>query len=176
MDRKVTSLTTCTIIDEAKKTHHRVCVKPVLDPARVGYRCMYCTLPIETKPIGLPTNLIEKVCLDSKHAQAETSYEFSTYGVFCSYNCVKAYILANSYNPLYKKSVRYLAMMLSYEKYGKVDEPITIVPSPPRDLLAIYGGYMTLEQYKNEIGTVKYESHGLTAMFPLTSVFTRVEN
>lgn len=107
-----------------------------------SYKCWWCTLNIEHKLIGCPIYV--------HHNKKET--EYVTEGLFCSFECVKAYILSKKDDALYKNSLVFLSHMVNDAR--DIMEPIIINPSPPKEFLIEYGGYMTHEQYKNQIGKV----------------------
>jgi hypothetical protein len=131
-------------------------------------RCMYCTLSVPGKVVGCPIHLISEH-VDIKHNDKRSADEYVTYGVFCSYNCAKAYALTKEHDPTFTNSSKYLSIMVMKE-YGTV---VNVIPSPPIELMSAYGGYMTNEQYRTEIGKVRYVSNGTTIMHPLTLVYTR---
>jgi hypothetical protein len=74
---------------------------------------------------------------------------------------------------MFRHSPRYLAMMYSHEKYGGVSEPVTIIPSPNPIVMKCFGGNLTEEQYRNEIGKFLYNSIGLTTEHSMTYLFTK---
>lgn len=131
-------------------------------------RCMYCTLPILGQVIGCPITLIPEY-VDLKHNDIRSNDEYITYGVFCSYNCAMAYAISKGDNPLFSHSKRYISIIASKEN----NEIANVIPSPPIELMSMYGGYMTEEQYRSEIGKVQYLPNGTTVMHPLSLVYNR---
>ena len=103
------------------------------------------------------------------------STEFITEGVFCSFNCAKAFANDRPNDPKYKNSSRLLAFMLSYSKHGCFSEPVKIIPSPSPYLMTCYGGILSESEYVDSIGKISYEDKGNISMFPVTTVFTRVD-
>jgi len=165
-NRKVTKLV---ITDVCNYTHGNTssCVVDVTPNFNTANRCMYCTL-ITNNVIGCPIYLIPKH-IDIKHNNKQSSNEYMTYGTFCSYNCAKAFAQVRESDPLFSNSSRYLSIIVSKEQ----GELIDIVPSPPIELMIAYGGYMTEEQYRTEIGKIKYTANGTTVMHPLTLVYCK---
>lgn len=164
-NRKVTKLIISeTSIDDDKPLKNA----GVTSNFKTANRCMYCTLLVKDIIIGCPTHLISEHT-DIKHNDKRAINEYMTYGVFCSYNCVKAFILSKEHDPLFLNSSRYLANM-ALKDYGGI---IDIIPSPPIELMIAYGGYMTEEQYSAEIGKIKYTSKGTTVTYPLTLVYNK---
>lgn len=156
--------------------NYEIRVTPSFD-ADKPYRCMFCTLIIAPtgRPMGCPVRLIESSTErrpGAKHADRTFVKQFCVDGVFCSYNCAKAFAASNAHDPLYRNSDRYLALMLCHE-IGERVLPIVIKPSPSPRLLLCYGGTMTEDQYREEAASGRYVYKGRAAMFPLTTVFER---
>lgn len=149
-------------------------VEPVQDTFTVNLtpklakKCMYCTLDISGQTIGCPTHPIVEY-KDIKHNEKNSSNEYMTYGVFCSFNCAKAYAQSKENEQLFSQSCRYIEIIARREQ----GEPMTIIPSPPKELLRVYGGYMTEEQYRAELGKIQYIPNGTTITHPLTLVYIR---
>lgn len=131
-------------------------------------RCMHCTLEITGRVLGCPTHTIVEN-IDTKHTDKRCVGEYMTYGVFCSYNCILAFVMQRDDDPLFTNSRRYLSIIASKENGCLVD----IIPSPPIQVMRAYGGIITSEQYKTELGKVAYIANGTTITHPLTLVYTR---
>jgi len=158
--------------DESKLMVNLIYVTPDVDKARNGYRCMWCTLEINGKPIGCPTNCVTASKVNNKKEDRKKSTTYETFGIFCSFNCAKSYALDRSHNPLFKNSPRLLAAMYAdvYEIDSSTD-PITILPSPPITLMSAYGGDMSEDHYRNLISKKTYVDKGILKMFPLTMTY-----
>src|SRR5690606_14508948 len=90
-------------------------------------RCWWCTLEIIETPIKITTITNERI------------------GYFCSYPCAKAY----NENNLCNHTGNYMIMRNNYfKKYGKW---VDIHESPPKEVLNIYGGDVTEEDYKEKL-------------------------
>lgn len=150
---------------------HSVSTLPLVDNKQ--YRCIYCTLQILGNPIGCPINRAKRIIQDGKHCENISLNEFSTFGVFCSYSCAKAYAQYNSHDPTFAKSITLLAEMYSIEH--NESGPITITPSPSPLLMAAYGGTMSEDQYRAEKGKIEYISNGTTIMHPMVIYFNKKE-
>lgn len=123
-----------------------------------NYDCWWCTLLIDGNPIGCPLS-----CKDGV---------YYTDGVFCSVNCVKAYLLEYCQNdPVYQNSLVLLSFMLR-DMNPSAELPITITPSPPWKSLIQKGGYLTVEQYKKELGNILYTHRGIIKQHPITILST----
>lgn len=160
--RKVTTLETKdkVSVKETKKTVK--CITSSINFSRgKQYRCWWCTLPIDAEPIGCPVNI-------------NKNKTYSTTGCFCSFNCVKAYIIEKERTDvMYKHSHSLLAHMVC-DMRGKIF-PVSINPSPDKSLMSDYGGHMTEEQYKYCFDRILYTEKGIIQMFPTTSFFQEEE-
>jgi hypothetical protein len=83
---------------------------------------------------------------------------YSTDGIFCSFNCCKAFIKENKHNKLYENSDILLTKL--YQDMYNVKN-IVINPSPHWRLLIEYGGYLTIQQFRDNFNKTTYESHGV---------------
>ncbi len=103
---------------------------------------------------------------------------FHTDGIFCSFNCVLAFILDNKHNNLYKESISLLYHM--YERL--IGQPIenmkhTLLPAPHWRLLIIFGGSFTIEEFREKFNHVYYnELFTIDIMKPLSTIFKIVKN
>lgn len=82
---------------------------------------------------------------------------YETDGIFCSFNCCKAFIKDNKHNKLYEFSDLLLAKL--YQDMFNVNN-IIINPSPHWRLLQEYGGYLTITQFRDNFNKTKFDSHG----------------
>ena len=97
---------------------------------------------------------------------------YSTDGIFCSFNCCKAFIKDNKHNKLYENSDMLLNKL--YQDMYNV-KCIVINPAPHWRLLVEYGGYLTIQQFRDNFNKTTYESHGVirnTDIFkPIATLF-----
>lgn len=134
-------------------------------------RCLFCTLDIVDthKAVGCPIKYIENH-IDVKHNDRQHSGDYISHGTFCSYNCAKAYAIEKQqYDPTFANSCRYINIIINKNS----DKVIDLIQSPPKELMRIYGGYMTNEQYKSEIGKILYVYNGSTVLHPVALVYNR---
>ena len=77
--------------------------------------------------------------------------EFQTRGHFCSWSCMKAYILDNNNDILSGKLNSYMFLMRKniYDAYS----PIT--KAPARSRLTMFGGDMTIEEFRSSVVKVE---------------------
>ena len=164
--KKITKL----VVEPQTESIPRACSSMTLTP-NFNYvkKCMNCTLDIQGAVVGCPTRLIVEY-KDVKHNEKNGVDEYMTYGVFCSLNCAKSYAIAKEdSDQLFAHSCRYIEMIARKEK-GSV---VNVIPSPPIDLMIVYGGYMSEEQYRSELGKIQYIPNGTTITHPLTLVYLR---
>jgi hypothetical protein len=82
---------------------------------------------------------------------------YETDGIFCSFNCCKAFIQDNKHNNLYENS-DFLLNKLYNDMYETKN--IKIFPAPHWRLLQEYGGNLSLNQFRDNFNKMKYENHG----------------
>jgi hypothetical protein len=102
-------------------------------------------------------NLKEEKCL--KNLIEVTSGYYETDGVFCSPECCLAFInneKSKAGGSKYIDSERLLHSMLGLTR--------RILPANHYRLLEEYGGKLTIEQFRNNNKSVKYEYHGTTVL------------
>ena len=83
---------------------------------------------------------------------------YETDGIFCSFNCCKAYIKDNKHNTLYEHS-EFLLSKLYFDMIGSKN--IFINPAPHWRLLTEYGGKLSINQFRDNFNKNKYEYHGI---------------
>jgi hypothetical protein len=140
------------------------------------YRCWWCTLLIDSEPIGCPINVLHpggptKANGPLSEAASKT---YSTDGVFCSFNCIKAYINEKERSDVMYKNSHVLLAHMVCDMRGAV-EPVSVDPAPDKRLLADYGGYMTDDQYRHCFDRMLYTEKGIIKMFPTTVIFQEEE-
>ena len=108
-------------------------------PKSTNIYCMWCCHPFDGPPCAIPVKYIDNI--------------FYVGGCFCSFNCAASYNFQDSKsNEVWE---RYSLLNLLYKKI--FDKPFTkIKPAPPREVLAIFGGYLNIDDYrKNMIQNVR---------------------
>jgi len=125
------------------------------------YNCWWCTLPIvDQDPLGCPISQQDGI--------------YDTEGIFCTVNCIKAYLLEHCQNDSkYQNSIALLSFMYhTLSGATSLTEAISIVPSPPWKFLTQYGGFLTQEQYKEKIGKFIFKKKGIIKQHPITFLYT----
>ena len=123
-------------------------------PETTKVHCWWCSLSFKNSPVGLPTEY--------------QNNKFRTLGCFCSYNCALSYNLANS---LHEKHERTSLLHQMYKK--QYNEFRHIKAAPPKEILTIYGGNVSIEDYKKELieNTATYS----ILIPPLVSIIPQME-
>ncbi|VVU94917.1 hypothetical protein CPAV1605_642 [seawater metagenome] len=116
--------------------------------------CWWCCHPYDTCPISLP----EKVHNDT----------YYVFGSFCSFNCAAAY---NINMDDYKIWERLSLLKSLYMKIYKKDVEIT--PSPPRKTLEIFGGHLSIDDFRSNI--LKFNKEYIYLIPPLVSMTPLIE-
>lgn len=103
-------------------------------PETTDCLCWNCAHPFGGKPLPLPTAYDSR--LDT----------FQVSGIFCSWNCVKAF--SRDCRPLNIRGVDSHVFTLFYKRCtGKID---SISAAPPRIMLHAFGGHMDIEEYRDK--------------------------
>lgn len=165
---------TLTYTDVTRKEHK--CFISRIDPKGNKYNCFWDhhPIPFTNVLIGCPINYIPSTatrsyysemtksnfsvrenvysdeCVSDKLVKDENDY-YETDGVFCSLNCLLAFIEDNSKNPLYANS-----KMLFHKLYKK-----NITPAPSWRLLIPYGGNLTIEKFRENSNKLTYNNRGI---------------
>jgi hypothetical protein len=99
---------------------------------KTNVACWWCTLQFNNLPCFIPEKYYNN--------------KYYVFGCFCSYNCGLAYIMSDDE---YKVPNRVSLIKRLYNELYETDEPL--FPSPPKELLAKYGGLLSDEEYRNII-------------------------
>jgi hypothetical protein len=90
---------------------------------------------------------------------------FYTDGIFCSFNCCKAFIKDNKHNRLYNYSEILLTKLFNHimkvENNSNDLENLKISPAPHWRLLQVYGGHLSINKFRENFNKVTYNFHGI---------------
>lgn len=100
---------------------------------------------------------------DKRIRYQRNSY-YVTDGIFCSFNCVMAYIDDNKIDPKYSMS-KILVYKMCKEIFPDVEKHI-IYKAPHWRLLKEYGGNLTVEEFRESFNRVEYNEHGFVTNHP----------
>lgn len=103
-------------------------------PSSTDVHCFWCTHCFEGTPSFLPVK--------------EESSVYHVYGNFCTPQCGLAYLLYEHMD----SHVRWERMALLHRMYRSVGR---LYPAPPRESLTTYGGYYSIEKFREVIGVNK---------------------
>lgn len=100
--------------------------------------CWWCCHQFDSIPIGMPVDYDKK------------SNKFRVKGVFCSFPCMKAY--SNSISTATSRT-----SLISYLHYKLTSHTIgtRIENAPPRESLKMFGGELTIEEFRNSSSETK---------------------
>lgn len=96
--------------------------------------CWHCCHPFDhVPPCGIPMKYVDG--------------KFHLYGCFCSFNCAAAYIFDKKMDTRWEN---YSLLNLLYRKVFNCPQK-KIVPAPPKEVLKVFGGVMTIEEYRRNL-------------------------
>lgn len=150
-------------------------------PKSTDLKCFHCHHSFDTIPIGCPLEfknskiyknyyseitknnyiLQESISKDNYiqedgnlfQTETENLNYYLVDGIFCSFNCCKAYILQNKKKERYIQSETLLNKI--YMDLFDTDE-FEIVPSPDFRILECYGGNLSIEEYRKNFYKITY--------------------
>ena len=105
-------------------------------PKSCSWSCWWCTEPFSTIPIPCPYDY------DSMRRHYKVT------GVFCSFNCCKAYYL-DMHVKRYPR-LESLVTSMAKEIFKLPSTAFPIYAAPPRQSLKKFGGFMTIEEFRAE--------------------------
>ena len=84
---------------------------------------------------------------------------YITDGIFCSFNCAKAFIKDNKHDSMYEHSDNLLVKLYIDMNSGDVKN-IKINPAPHWRLLNDFGGHLTIENFRENFNKCTYDFYG----------------
>lgn len=101
-------------------------------PSETDVSCWNCTFPFDGIPISIPGRLHKKkaVLIDC-------------YGVFCSFNCARRYCMNRNRHNSFEQ-----LELISFLHKKVLGQFARIPPAPPFQTLARFGGYMSIDEYR----------------------------
>lgn len=141
------------------------------------YKCMWDTLPLRVGcyPIGCPLGTIDAFVSRKKCIERAATGEYVTFGVFCSLNCIKAYVEDRPRDSRFARTKALLCRMqrsLVDNDDDGYDTYATIVATPSPLLMKCYGGQLTESEYRLVVDERKrYDETGVLKQFSLCCVF-----
>jgi hypothetical protein len=132
--------------------------------------CKNCHHTYETHPIGCPikyvphnTNDIMRAKIEnflkSNNIACESTDYFEVEHMFCSFPCVKSYIIYKlSTNPSsykYTNALTYLTLL--YKRLFSLKTAVSIPCAHDIDTLQAYGGHLSIAEYRDTVGILQFD-------------------
>jgi hypothetical protein len=124
-------------------------------PEKTNIHCWWCCHQFDNTPCSLP--------------QYYKKDKFYVKGIYCSFNCAASYNFNNNDDDMFEK---YSLLNLMYKKlYDR--NFIKISLSPPRETLKMFGGYLSIEEFREN----SLENNKLFNVIcpPLISIIPKIE-
>lgn len=127
---------TTVIIDQINCIPNTISSKEmkVVEPMKTDIRCWWCCHSFDNIPVYAPIKYINKTEM------------FHVKGIFCGFSCCYAYTLKE---PVFKDKslIKFMYKQITGNNFD-------ILPSPPKEVLAIFGGSKTIDEFRRvEEGT-----------------------
>lgn len=113
-------------------------------PEKTNIYCFWDCHPFDSSPCYIPEKYVNG--------------KFYLYGNFCSFNCAAAYLFDKKDYNMFEK---YSLLNLLYKKMYET-ESIKIIPAPDRLCLKIFGGILSIDDFRN----VSYQDKKYTVYYP----------
>jgi hypothetical protein len=124
-------------------------------PDSTNIYCWWCSHPFNGAPCALPESYIKG--------------KFYVNGCFCTFNCAASYNFSKNDDNMWE---RYSLLNLMYKKlYNR--NFIKINLAPPRETLKIFGGYLSIEEFREN--SYKNEKTFMVVKPPLISIIPKIE-
>ena len=170
-------------LDESKRAHScklsMIDFESKLDINLTSYNCFWCRHSFEYKPIGCPIRFVPSQAVKQyyshisksdytikEHTNSEETIKnvtinkanyYETDGVFCSFNCCKAYIDDNKHKRIYDDSTMLLLKIYNDLMESKCS---IITPAPHWKMLEVYGGVLDITKFRQSFNKIEYNYHG----------------
>lgn len=120
----------------------------------MGIHCFHCCHAFDTKDLGLPVSYKDG--------------SFNTVGHYCSWECMKAYVVYSRDDTKFNK----FSLITMMRQHMKIYTPLT--EAPPREMLKIFGGKMTISEFRKENGSYVYLPLPMICLNPLIEKNTNI--
>jgi len=127
--------------------------------------CWWCCYTFETLPIGLPEKYYNKI--------------FKVIGIFCSFECALAYNMSLNDHKIWDRvSLLYHLRNLILKNIYPDDDTVVrvmddIVAAAPRNILKIFGGILTIDEFRKNTTILKKQYRNI--MPPIKSLIYQFE-
>lgn len=124
-------------------------------PDSTNTYCWWCCHPFQGPPCALP--------------EYYKKDKFYVSGCFCSFNCTASYNFSKNEDTMWE---RYSFLNLMYKKlYNQKFTKINL--APPREVLKIFGGYMSIEEFRDN--SLRNDKVFTVIKPPLISIIPKIE-
>lgn len=148
------------------------------------YNCFWDRHPFDSIPIGCPLKYVSStvtkkyhseiskdiytirenitttkaLAIEDKNMTVDSNPYYETDGVFCSFNCAKAFVLENKHNKLYDNS-----MVLLYKMCNEMNGTTGVIfdAAPSWRLLREYGGIIDIQTFRSSFDRMDYVDFGV---------------
>jgi hypothetical protein len=124
--------------DNQTNSNIKVILKNIDKHELTNIACFWCCHRFDNSYLGLPMKYKKST--------------FEVYGCFCSFECMCAYNFYSNETSHNKWEVynliNIMAELMQYEKY--------VYPAPPRKCLEMFGGYMSIDDFRNFKNSKKF--------------------
>lgn len=146
-----------TIIDINYNNQDFIDIKPynisidTIKKSKTNISCWWCCHKFDNYPISLPIKFYPENKL------------FKCKGIYCSFSCALSYAQEKKYN--------YNLLKLLYRQLlnVKFSESINIKKAPPKEILEMFGGPVTIEEYRKNCGNDNINLYNITT-YPIIFV------
>lgn len=188
-----TPVETMSFLDEMKKVHHctisMIDFRTKKETLLLRHNCYWCRHPFTTTPIGCPINYVpsqavksyyshiskdmytikeditasRRLSLNENRVSLSVKEYYETDGIFCSFNCCKAFINDNKHKNIYNHSLTLLAKMYN----DMLGTTVSVIDTAPHwRALEEYGGHLSISEFRNSFSKADYEEHGIIRNIP----------
>jgi hypothetical protein len=124
-------------------------------PEKTNIYCWWCCHPFTWMPCALP-----------EYYKKE---KFYVTGCFCTFNCASSYNFSKNDDDIWE---RYSLLNLMYKKLYN-EKFVKISLAPPREILQIFGGYMSIDEFRDN--SLRNEKTFMVIKPPLISIIPKIE-
>lgn len=115
-------------------------------PTQTDACCWHCCHQFESMPISIPKSTVSWANNMVHHV----------YGIFCSCNCATAYILERNTYDQQQLLLRFKDMVKKLYQLKDINSNVyALEPAPPRIFLKMFGGHLTIEEFRAKSITVR---------------------
>ena len=122
-------------------------------PSRTNILCWHCCHAFDAIPVSFPTRIIKKA----------DGMQWVMRGVFCSVNCCKRFV---GDSMVFNSPSRLMWINMFARVVLGMKRPETIRPAPAREFLAVFGGSMSIEEFRASFDQAK---QAVTLSYPFLS-------